>query len=199
MRSESNADAFYETTKIKAERYKFIKALSLPRKRKAPNYKTLKQFYTIDGLSLTAEAYHPSNPKEHYRIIYFEVLDAVINVIKGRSDQASFRAYLKLESFLLKVITGSCVEKEKEFLNEKYGDGDVDVELLESDGEVRRTIFSDLKPVCFKDILEQLKSLLEVKKKMIPSFINICKLIIVKPATSCTPERLFSTARRIKT
>ena len=41
MRSESNADAFYETTKIKAERYKFIEAPSLLRKRKAPNYKTL--------------------------------------------------------------------------------------------------------------------------------------------------------------
>ena len=40
MRSESNADTFYETTKIKAERYKFIEAPSLPRKRKAPNYKT---------------------------------------------------------------------------------------------------------------------------------------------------------------
>ena len=106
-------DAFYETTKIKAERYKFIEAPSLPGKRKAPNYKTLEQFYTIDGLSPTAEAYHPSNPKEHYRIIYFEVFDAVINVIKERFDQPSFQAYLKLESFLLKVITGSCVEKEK--------------------------------------------------------------------------------------
>ena len=113
MRSESNADAFYETTKIKAERYKFIEAPSLPRKREAPNYKTLEQFYTIDGLSPTAEAYHPSNPKEHYRIIYFEVLDAVVNVIKERFDQPSFQAYLKLESFLLKVITGSCAEKEK--------------------------------------------------------------------------------------
>ena len=155
MRSESNADAFYETTKIKAERYKFIEAPSLPRKRKAPNYKSSKQFYIIDGLSPTAEAYHTSNPKEHYRIIYFEVLDAVINVIKERFDQPSFQAYLKLESFLLKVITGSCVEKEKEFLNEKHGDGDVDVELLESEGEVWKTILSDLKPVCFKDILEQ--------------------------------------------
>ena len=50
MRSGSKADAFYETTKIKAERYKFTEAPSLPRKRKASNYKTLEQFYTIDGL-----------------------------------------------------------------------------------------------------------------------------------------------------
>ena len=56
MRSESNADAFYETTKIKAERYKFIEAPSLTRKRKTLNYKTLEQFSTIDGLSPTAEA-----------------------------------------------------------------------------------------------------------------------------------------------
>ena len=106
MRSESNADAIYETTKIKAERYKFNEAPSLPTKTKAPNYKTLEQFYTMDGLSPTAEAYHPSNPKEHYRIIYFEVSDAVINVIKERFDLPSFQAYLKLESFLLKDITG---------------------------------------------------------------------------------------------
>ena len=112
MRSESNTDAFYETTKIKAERYKFTEAPSL---RKAPNYKTLEQFYTIDGLSPTAEAYHPSNPKEHYCIIYFEVLDAGINVIKERFDQPSFQVYLKLEPFLLKVITGSCVEKKRIF------------------------------------------------------------------------------------
>ena len=91
MRSESTADALPETTKIKAERYKFNEAPSLP------NYKTLEQFYTIDGLSPTAEVYHPSNPKEHYRIIYFEVLNAVINVIKERFDQPSFQAYLKLE------------------------------------------------------------------------------------------------------
>ena len=83
-------------------------------------------------------------------------------------------------------------------MNKKYGDGDADVELLESEGEVCKIIFSDLKPACFKDILEQFKSS-EAKKKMIPNFINICKLIIVNPATSFTPERSFSTARRIKT
>ena len=113
-------------------------------------------------------------------------MDAVINVIKERFDQPSFRAYLKLGSFLLKVITGSCVEKEKEFLNEKYGDGDVDVELLESEGEVWKTIFSDLKPACFKDILEQLKSFSEGKKKMIPNFINL-------QANYCKPSHILYT------
>ena len=34
---------------------------------------------------------------------------------------------------------------------------------------------------------------------MTPNFINIWKLITVNPATSCTAERSFSTARRIKT
>ena len=200
MRSESNADAFYETTKVKAGRYNFVEAPSLPRKRKAPNYKSLEQYYTIDGQSSsTSEAFHPLSPKEYYRIQYFEVLDAVIMVIKDRFDQPSFRAYMKLESFLLKVIAGSCVEKEVEFLNEEYGDDEIDTDLLEPEGAVWKTIFSESTPTCFKDILEQIQSLSEAKKRMIPNFLNICKLIIVNPATSCTPERSFSTARRVKT
>ena len=34
---------------------------------------------------------------------------------------------------------------------------------------------------------------------MIPNYLTICQLIIVNPATSCTAERYFSTARRLKT
>ena len=34
---------------------------------------------------------------------------------------------------------------------------------------------------------------------MIPTFTKLCKLILVNPATSCTAESYFSTARRLKT
>ena len=43
-----------------------------------------------------------------------------------------------------------------------------------------------------------LGSLSESKRKQIPNLINICQLFIVNPATSCTVERSFSTARRLK-
>ena len=34
---------------------------------------------------------------------------------------------------------------------------------------------------------------------LIPNAFVLCNLLIVDPATSCTPERSFSTARRLKT
>ena len=76
----------------------------------------------MDGLPQGAEAHHPSNPKEHYRQIYFEVLDSIITVIEDRFDQKSFQAYFQMESLLLKPLDGASVKSEIEFLNENYGD-----------------------------------------------------------------------------
>ena len=41
MRNQADADAFYESTKMKAERFDFVEHPTLPRKRKTPYYKTL--------------------------------------------------------------------------------------------------------------------------------------------------------------
>lgn len=198
MRSTSHADAFYETTKQKAEKHQFIEPPTLPRKRKMPNYKTLEQYFNVDGLSKGSASHHPSDTKEYFRGIYFEVLDTITSVIKDRFDQPSFEAYATIESLLLKSIEGCCITNEIEFLTDKYGDGDVDVDSLEIELEVFKTIFSQAKPLCFKDIHENLKMISEGEKKLIPNVLNVCELLIVNPATSCTAERSFSTARRLK-
>ena len=167
--------------------------------RKAPNYNTLERYYNVVGLSSKeSEAYHPSTPKEFYRDIYIDVLDTITNAIKDRFDQPSFKSYMIMESFLLKAIAGNNVKREMEFVGEKYGDGDVNIEFLDSELEILKTIFSDTKPTCFKDIHKEINSLSEAKKKMIPNLFNIIELLIVNPSTSCTAERSFSTARRIK-
>ena len=63
MRSESEANDFFETTKKKVEKYKFIEKPSLPRKRKAPNYNILERYYNVVGLSsIESGACHPSFP-----------------------------------------------------------------------------------------------------------------------------------------
>ena len=188
MRNQADADAFYESTKIKAERFDFVEHPTLPRKPKTSNYKTLEQYFVVDGLPQGAEAHHPSNPKEHYRQMYFEVLDSVITVIEDRFDQKSFQAYLQMESLLLKPLDGACIKSEIEFLSMNYGD-EITRDLLESELEIWKTIFSDSKPLCFKDIRSTLGSLSESKRKQIPNLINIYQLLIVKPATSCTAER----------
>ena len=67
MRNQADADAFYESTKMKAERFDFVEHPILSRIRKTPNYKTLEQYFVVDGLPQGAEAHHPSNPKENCR------------------------------------------------------------------------------------------------------------------------------------
>ena len=50
----------------------------------------------------------------------------------------------------------------------------------------------------FSDILEQLESLQPTKRALIPNLLTIFHLILINPATSCTPKRSFSVAKRIK-
>ena len=51
----------------------------------------------------------------------------------------------------------------------------------------------------FSDILEHLESLHPTKCALTPNVLAIVHLILINPATSCTPGRFFSIARRIKT
>ena len=70
-----------------------------PRKRKSPNYKSLNDY--VEGQSSKAQPYFPSSSKEHYRAIFFEVLDLIINSIQSRFDQPSFKVFLNLQSLLI--------------------------------------------------------------------------------------------------
>ena len=41
-------------------------------------------------------AHHPSEPKEHYKRVYFQAHDAAINTIKGRFDQPDLKVYIAM-------------------------------------------------------------------------------------------------------
>ena len=51
----------------------------------------------------------------------------------------------------------------------------------------------------FSDVFAHIQSLHPTKLKLIPNIVTIVQLILINPATSCTPERSFSTALRLKT
>ena len=51
----------------------------------------------------------------------------------------------------------------------------------------------------FSDMLEHLESLHLTKRALIPKLVTMIHLILMNPATSCTPKRSFSVAQRIKT
>ena len=63
---------------------------------------------------------------------------------------------------------------------------------------VLSTVIKD-EVTCFKDIYEEVKDCSKGERGLIPNIIHIIKLLLVNPATSCTPERSFSTARCLKT
>ena len=51
----------------------------------------------------------------------------------------------------------------------------------------------------FLDILERLESLHPTKRILIKNLLTIVYLILINPATCCTPERSFLVPQRIKT
>ena len=55
--------------------------------------------------------------------------------------------------------------------------------------DVLRTLLADVNLTCFADIYEH------VKKIWNPNVFVLCNLLVVNPATSCTPESYFSTAK----
>ena len=82
------------------------------------------------------------------------------------------------------------------YIYEIYSD-DLDVEALQAETPVLRTILSEVDVTCFNDIYKHLKET-TADKELVPNVVILCNLLIVNPSTSCTPERLFSIARRLK-
>ena len=69
MRNEQSADLFFKKVSKKASSFDFIQKPILPRKRRNPNYKTMNDYFRVDGRleDKTTEAYHPTTAKERYR------------------------------------------------------------------------------------------------------------------------------------
>ena len=76
--------------------------------------------------------------------------------------------------------------------------GDVDPMQVETEAFLMSTMSQGSNCKNFSDILEHLESLHPTKCVLIPNLLTIFHLILINPATSCTHERSFSVARRIK-
>ena len=82
-------------------------------------------------------------------------------------------------------------------IQENYSD-EVDILSLDVEMPILKQLFKDTPVVCFSDIVDKLQ-LLPDERQLIPNIIVLCNLLLINPATSATPERSFSSARRIKT
>ena len=70
---------------------------SLSQKRKAPHHLEVG----------TGEGYHSTSVQEHYRQMYFEVLDFVITGITDRVDQPGYTLYKSLEDLVVNAVNNA--------------------------------------------------------------------------------------------
>lgn len=196
MRSESAADLFFESVKKKASKFNFINDPVLPRRRNDPNYKRLTDYFVVERTSSGADPFYASSPIEHYRRLYFEILDTMINAIKDRFNQPSFVIFESLENVLLEAIK-ACESSVNSHI--KMYEDEVDFDMISIEANVFRAILGHEEVNCFKDVHKVLKRISPANRELMPNIVYVVKLLLVNPATSCTPERSFSTARRMKT
>ena len=198
MRSDEGAKLFFETVSKKALSYPFIKKPALPRKGKRPNYGTLDKFFQVEGCSNNENSYHASTPEEYFRQQYFENLDLIISSVKDRFNQPAFTAFLKMEQLLLKIIRSDNYEDELTYVS-KINKDDINPAQVRTEAFCMSAIFQGADCESFSEMLKHLELLNPTKFSLIPNLLTIVHLILINPATSCTPERSFSVARRIKT
>ena len=106
-------------------------------------------------------------------------------------------AFLQMEQLLLNIILDNNFEDEIAYVFNVYKD-DIDSTQAQTEAFLMFTMFQGSNCKNFSDILEHLESLHPTKCALIPNLLTIVHLILINPATSCTPERSFSVAQRIK-
>ena len=188
MRNNECFKSFYDTVLVKSKQHPSVSEPALPRQRRAPS-----RFEIGTG----APSY-PTTPQDHYRRVYFEAIDLMVNAIDLRFNQASYRVYEKMESFLVKCLNCQDYSTELRYLETNYKD-DVNVGTLNAQLEIFKLLMKEGEFTCLDDIQAKMKTFSEAEKSMISEIITICNLLLVNPATSAAGERSFSSARRLKT
>ena len=197
MRNDRDFKLFYEKIETSASKIDEVSTPMLPRKRKKPNYSILQ--YVEGNPKPTGEAYHPENAYDHFKQIYFEALDAIVNAINDRFDQPAFELFSQVEQLFLKSVKKQDVTDELKMV-EKHFKNDYDEESFIAELQLLPTIFEEeCPPINLEDVVKVIKSFAPEKRKLIQNVVTVIKIILTNGATSATPERSFSMLRRIKT
>ena len=130
--------------------------------------------------------------EDHYRRIYFEVIDLLLGAIQERFGQKGFQVLQKLEAI---IVENSPSEETIREVAKFYGP-DFHQERLKSQLSVLHSheSLNDL-----QSVVSHLKSLNDVEREFYSEVVKVVKLILVMPATNALSERSFSCLRRIKT
>ena len=183
MRTQEGFELFFNLVTKQAEKLP-VDEPHLKRKKKVPKYSILQY---LDGKETTSEAHHPTTVEDEFRQIYFDALDHITNTIEEIFDQLSFKAYANLEEPLVKGAINQTSEVGINQIKSLYFD-EVDAFHLEVEFKVFKQMFEDLLE-CLNHVVEMFKRRDKNEELLVPKIVTICKLLLVNPATSATPER----------
>ena len=129
--------------------------------------------------------------------MYYDVLDTVVTSLKDRFNQSSFVVYKNIESLLLKTMKdeGSS-DFMSEYIKRIYND---EINITQFEFEAMFFALFSTKVNCFDSFLSEIRKLPREQRLLLPCTVHMCKLLLANPATTSTAERLFPSARRIKT
>lgn len=189
LRSEDKFDLFWEKLQLLTKDLD-IGEPQLPRRRKTPRR------YEIGS----AEGEFAASPKTHYRQIYYEGLDLIVNCIKNRFDQPGFKVYRNLQELLLKASTNTNYQEEYDYVTKFYAD-DFDPVALKTQLELYSTLFTASKNSVptIQDVFSSMRDLSAAQKSLLSEVCTLTKLVLVMPATNAVSERSFSALRYVKT
>lgn len=156
--------------------------LNLPRKRKVPDR------YTGSG-----ESYAASNVSELYRVKFYEFIDSANGQLRERFQKNDLNIYGNLEAVLL----SGKISSTEEVLLKRYPE--IDTSFLQSELQIFHRQFGSNSNLNLSDVVKILKKMKPEVRSMIPSVVNLCRLLILSPAASVEAERSFSGLRRLKT
>lgn len=152
--------------------------LSLPRKRFMKDY----------------SAHHPETAEDHFRHIYYMMIDTAISQLKDRFDQPDLKSYSKLEQVLFSDNQTSLTDVPK-YPEIDLKDLDQEIQFLRR--HARNLKFKNLTNVHI--IGEFLSNLDQGTQDLYPNVRSLIKLLLTSPVSTCESERSFSSLRRLKT
>ena len=185
MRNDEDFDLFWDKVNRMANDNDVDDPV-LPRKRKAPQH--------LETGSAPAE--FPATTKDHYRRIFFEVLDLLIQAIADRFDQPGYRTYSSLQALLLKAAKKDDFSEELKTVCKLYG-SDLQASNLKLQLQILGNTISGNNGNIV-DIKNHLQQLSATEKELVKEVILLMKLNLVLPATNAASERALSAMRRVK-
>ena len=159
-----------------------------------PNYSIL-QF--AEGHK-SEEPHHSETAHAYFKAIYNEAIDTIVNSIHDRFEQPGFKVFGQVEQLFLNFVNKEEHSDEIMTVESTFRE-DYDHDSLITELQLLPAIFGDCEPVNFGDIVKGIQMLSREKRQLIRNVVLKARLALTNIATSSTPERFFSTLRRLET